>query len=186
MRRLVAATSIALAGALAPTVVNVAPASAETRVMHDPVGDDVTGRGFGDVKRLRVHYGAHRLKVTIKSPKSGDPAFFQDLYVDTWPKHPGPEVLVSTNGDAEAWSTSLGGGWDVGKGKARCGGAFNSVHYDYRHGLVRYQLPRTCLMPRGKAQPPKLRFSLAIRSETEKTYDWLPGKRTFGRWVHWK
>lgn len=186
MRRLVAATSIAAVASLVPMVIEVPPASAATKVMHDPVGDDSTGRGSGDVSWLRVHYGAQRLKVTIKSPRSGNPAYYQDLYVDTWPKHPGPEVLISSNGDAEAWGTSLGGGWDATKGKARCGGAVGSVDYDYAHGRVHYMLPRRCLMPRGKAQPPKLRFSLATRSESEVTYDWLPAKQTFGHWVAWK
>ncbi len=186
MRRLVAATSIALTCALAPVLTLSAPAEAASARMHDAVGDDATGRGSGDVKWLQVRYGAHRLRITIKSPRSGDPAFFQDLYVDTWPRHPGPEVLISSNGDGEGWGTSLGGGWDVGSGRSRCDGGLHSAHYDYRHGRVHYAVPRRCLMPRGKAQPPKLRFCLATRSETDRTYDWLPGKRTFGRWVHWK
>ena len=37
----------------------------DTITMHDPVGDDVTGQGHGDVKWVRVHYRAQRLKVTI-------------------------------------------------------------------------------------------------------------------------
>jgi hypothetical protein len=186
MRKLVAAVSVVVVGGLAPVVVDVAPASAQTRVMHDPVGDDATGEGHGDITWMRVRYGSARLKITMKFPRSGNPAYYQDLYVDTWPRHPGPEVLISSNGDGEGWGTSLGGGWDVSEGRSRCFGGLHSVDYDLEHGRVHYTVPRTCLMPRGKAQPPKLRFSLALRSEQERTYDWLPARRTFGRWIAWK
>ncbi|MGC4112706.1 MAG: hypothetical protein QM747_20240 [Nocardioides sp.] len=186
MSRLVAATALVASAALAGTLTVTAPAQAASISMHDAKGDDTTGRGFGDITGLHVKYGAKRLRVLITWPRSGDPGYYQDLYVDTWPKHPGPEVHIGSNGDGEGWVTTLGGGWTLIGGHQRCSGGNYSATYDYPHRRLHYSLPVRCLMPRGKAQPPKLRFALAIRSDQDVTWDWLPAKRTFGRWVDWK
>ncbi len=185
MKTLIANGAAAAAGALTLATLAAAPASAEVRQMHDPVGDGAGG-GNGDVKWLRLGYGPERLRVTIKLPASGDPAYYQDLYLDTWPKHPGPEVLISTNGDWEGWSISRGGGWEPGRGVETCRSRPLAVDYDPGHHRVHYTVPRTCLKPHDKAQPPKIRASLVTRGETERAYDWVPGVRTFGRWIHWK
>jgi hypothetical protein len=186
MRRLLGAASTVVAGVLAAAVVLVAPATAGTIRMHDAVGDDATGHGHGDIKWMQVHYGADRLRITMKFPRSGDMAFFQDMYVDTQPKNPGPEVSIGTNGDFEGWGVSLVDGWGIPHGKERCSGAAGSADFDLAHHRIRFSVPRTCLMPRGAAQPPRIRMALATRSETDRTYDWLPARKTFGRWVHWK
>jgi hypothetical protein len=184
MRRLLAAASIAVAGGLAAAV--VAPATAGTIRMHDAVGDDATGQGHGDIKWMQVHYGADRLRITIKFARSGDMAYFQDMYVDTQLKNPGPEVAIGTNGDFEGWSVNLVDNWKIPQGKERCGGAAGSADFDLTHHRIRFSVPRTCLMPKGAAQPPRIRMALATRSETDRTYDWLPARKSFGRWVAWK
>lgn len=185
MRRLVAATSLAVVGALAPAVV-LAPASAQTVRMHDRVGDDKTGRGFGDVKWIRVRYDANRLRITVKSPRSGDVEHYQDLYVDVRKADQKPDLVIGSNGDAEAWSVGFVRNWRMDGWRQRCSSKFHSVDYDYRHHVMRYSIPRTCLMRPGAEQPKRIRVSLATRTEWNATYDWVPDKKTFGRWVHWK
>lgn len=181
MTRALTHVGTALAGLVLATAV-AAPATAQTVRIHDRVGD--TRHGNGDVKWLRLHYGPHRLGVTLKWSANGDPAYFQDLYLDTAPKHPGPEALVSSNGDWEGWTVSLDGGWSVADGHERCSSRPGAVRYDFRHHLLHYSVPRTCLMAEGKAQPRRLRAALVTRGETEAAYDWVPGKRRFSRWVH--
>jgi len=182
MRRWRTEAAAAVVGALALTAF-VAPAQAGTIRMDDAVHDGLHHHS-GDVKWVRLTYGAHRLKVTIAWPKSGDPAYYQDLYLDTWPKHAGPEVTISSNGDWEGWTVSRGGGWDVSKGTEACSSKPMGVAYDYDHQRIRYSVPRGCLKPANRPQPPRIRASLVTRGETEKDYDWVPGARRFGRWVH--
>ena len=182
MRRLRTKATTVAVGALALTAF-VAPAHAGTIRMHDPVGDGLHHHN-GDVKWVRLKYGAHRLKVTIAWPKSGDPAYYQDLYLDTWPKHAGPVVTISSNGDWEGGTVSGGGGWNVLKGTETCSSKPMGVDYDAAHQRIRYSVPRGCLKPANRAQPPRIRASLVTRGETETNYDWVPGARQFGPWVH--
>jgi hypothetical protein len=185
MRRLGSACAAALAGGLASTVMAL-PASADTLTMHDPVGDDVTGQGHGDVKWVRVHYRAQRLKVTIKAARTGDVEHFQDLYVDVRRKDARPDLVISTNGDWEGWNVGFVSGWKRHHYRERCSGGPGSANYDYAHHVLRYSLPRACLMKKGAEQPKRIRLSLATRTEWDKAYDWVKAKHTFGHWVTWK
>ena len=186
MRRLIAATSIALTCALAPVLTLAATAGAASIRMHDPVGDDATGRGHGDIKWMRARYGAHRLSITIKAAKSGDVEFFQDIYVDTRRAERRPDLMISTNGDWEGWEVGFVSGWQRQHWHERCAGRPGSADYDYPHHLLRFSLPRTCLRHRGAVQPKRIRLSLVTRTEWGAAYDWVPAQRGFGRWLHWK
>ncbi len=186
MKRRSAAVSIVAGVALAATLGLAPAAGAQTIRMHDPVGDDKTGNGNGDVSLVVLHYNAHRLNVTVKWPRSGDPEHIQDLYVDTRRAERTPDLVISTNGDGEGWDVGFVKGWNLKHYQARCTGGNGSTDYDYAHHQLHFSVPRTCLMHRGAVQPQRLRVSLATRTEWEAAYDWAPGKRTFGRWVHWK
>lgn len=185
MRRLTTATSLVLACAMTPMIA-ASPVQAATIRMHDKVGDDTTGHGTGDLKWMRIRYGAHRLRLTLKFPASATMSYYQDMYVDTWPKHDGPEIRISTNGDWEGWSVSYADGWKTLGRKQRCSGGVGSADYDFDLNRIRVSIPRGCLKPRTKPQPPRIRMAVATRSETERTYDWMPARHRFGRWVAWK
>jgi hypothetical protein len=171
---------------MAAVVVAAAPATAGTRTVHDKVGDDALGNGNGDVKWVRVHYRAHRLAVTIKSPASGNPEYYQDLYVDVRRKDSRPDLVISSNGDWEGWSTAFVSGWHNQHSRGRCSGGQGSVDYDYAHHKVHYAVPVRCLMRKGAEQPRRLRLSLVTRTEFERATDWVPAEHRFSRWVHWR
>jgi hypothetical protein len=182
VRRLAAAA----AAGMAAVVMAAAPATAATTTVHDKVGDDALGNGNGDVRWVRVQYGAHRLTVTIKSPASGNPEYYQDLYVDVRRKESRPDLVITSNGDWQGWSAGFVSGWHNQGYRERCSGGPGSVDYDAAHHVVRYHLPVTCLMHRGAVQPKRLRVSLVTRTETERATDWVPSKRHFGPWVAWR
>ncbi|HET7430261.1 MAG TPA: hypothetical protein VFJ89_02045 [Nocardioides sp.] len=185
MRRLATAGAAALAGGLVAAVLAL-PASADTITMNDPVGDDTTGQGHGDITWVRAHYRAQRLLVTIKAAKDGDVEHFQDLYVDVRAKDTQPDLVISTNGDWEGWSVGFVSDWQRHDYRERCRSKPGSVDYDYAHHVMRYSLPRTCLMRKGADQPQRIRLSLATRLETDRATDWVKAKHTFGHWVSWK
>jgi len=186
MRKLVVAVSAVVAVALAPVVVDAVPASAQTNVIHDAVGDDKTGEGHGDITWVRVNYGEHRVTVKIKAAESGDVEYYQDLYVDVRRADSKPDMLISSNGDGESWSVGFVDDWRLGGYRSRCSGGLNSATYDNEHHFVRYSFPSTCLMKKGAEQPKRIRVSLVTRPEWEANFDWAPAPRTFGRWIAWK
>ena len=185
MRKLVAAGSVVVAGALAPVVVNVAPASAETKVIRDAVGDDKTGSGNGDIAWMRVDYGAHRVRIKIKSPRSGNVEHIQDIYVDVRRKDSTPDLVIGTNGDVEGWAVGFVDDWKLGGYRSRCVGGDHSSVYDYARHFVRFSVPISCLMRKGAEQPKRIRVALVARTEWGADYDWVPDRHTFGPWIAW-
>lgn len=188
MKRL--ATAAALVGAVAIVTPAIAvPAHAETVKIPDKVGDDKGHDGDGDMKYVRVHYGADRIRFRIQWAVGATPEDFQDVYIDTRPKDPGPEVEVSLSGETERWYAGFvknwkGSGWkDIDHGK---------VYYSFAHPTsgdsqyARFSIPRKAIRRAGHAQPKRIRVSVNDVFETGAIYDSVPGHKKWSRWIHWK
>ncbi len=135
---------------------------------------------------MRVHYDAHRVRIKITSPPSGNLENTQDIYVDVRRKDSTPDLLVSTNGDGEGWAVGFVNDWKLGGYRSRCFGGLHSSTYDFDKGFVRFSFPVRCLMRKGAEQPQRIRLSLVTRTEFEAEYDWVPDRHTCGPWIAWK
>jgi hypothetical protein len=64
-------------------------------------------------------------------------------------------MTINTNGDWEGWSVSYADGWKIPGGRERCSGGPGSADYDVADNVVRVSIPRGCLEPQSKRQPPR-------------------------------
>jgi hypothetical protein len=162
------------------------PATAEVRYIHDKAHDgDDNGDGthsVGDLKRVRIGHGKDWLYVRATPHKGAFLGDFDDYWIDTVQRDPGPELVVETNTDYgdHYWvrRTERFGSY----GKVVCEGR---VFYDHRTQEYRFRVARDCLRSRTGALPHRLRVSAHTVTVfgTATTGDWAPGKKRFGPWV---
>lgn len=183
------AATAALVGATAVVTPAIAiPAHAETVKVPDKVGDDRNNNGNGDIKYVRVHYGPDRIRFRIQWAPGAAPEDFQDVYIDTRPKDPGPEVEVSLSTETEGWGGAFVKNWK-GRGWKNIGGG--KVFYSFAHPgtngqYAKFSVPRKAIKRAGHAQPKRIRVSVNDVFETGAIYDSAPGHKKWSRWIHWK
>ncbi len=184
MAVLTLAAALAGAGSIA---VGQPPAAAEVRYIHDKAHDgDDNGDGHhdvGDVKRVRIGHGKDWVYIKSTPHRGTFLGDFDDYWIDTNLKNPGPEFVVQTNTDYGDWfrvhRTEKFGRF--GKVTSRYG----RVHYDHETQQYRFRIPRQSLRSRAGTLPGRLRVSV----HTVTVFggpgdgDWAPGKRKFGPWV---
>jgi hypothetical protein len=186
-RRIAVATlAAALAGAGSVAVAQQ-PAAAEVRYIHDKAHDgDDNGDGkndVGDVKRVRIGHGKDWVYIKSTPHKGAFLGDFDDYFIDTKLKNPGPEFVVQTNTDYGDWFRVHRTEKFSQVGKATC--PSGRVHYDHETQQYRFRIPRECLRSRAGTLPGTLRVSV----HTVTVFggpgdgDWAPGKRKFGPWV---
>lgn len=185
MKKLAAAVALTGATALISPALAL-PAHAATVTVHDKVGDEKHGGGHGDIKYVRVHYGPDRLKFRIQWSPNATPEDFQDIFIDTDPKNPGPEVEISLSAETEQWGGSLVDDWSGkptksirGGGKFRYGTVGNSE-------FVKFSVRRSFVRRKGHAQPKRIRVSVNDVFETDEVWDSAPGHKKWSRWIRWK
>lgn len=186
MRRIAVATLAAvLAGA--GTLAVAQPAVAEVRYIHDKAHDgDDNGDGkndVGDVKRIRIGHGKDWVYLKATPHKGAFLGSFDDYWIDTVLKNPGPEFVVQTNTDFGDWFRVHRTGKFGQYGKTTC--RYGKVHYDHKTQQYRFRVRRDCLRSRAGTLPGRLRISAHMVTEFggPGDGDWAPGKRKFGPWV---
>lgn len=177
MRKLAATAALAGVALLTPAL--SAPAEAATVRINDQPGDAKAH----DVKWVRVKYGPDRLKITMKWAAGSNPSDFQDVFVDTRKKDAGPEVEITGSAETEHWYAGFVKNWKMAGWKRTCTG---KADYDLGDRILRMKVPRACIRRDGHAQPKRVRVSARDVFETERVWDWVPGKRQWSRWIHWK
>ena len=182
----VAVLAAALAG-VGSIAVAQQPAAAEVRYIHDKANDgDDNGGGpndIGDVKRVRIGHGKDWVYFKATPHRGAFLGDFDDYWIDTNLKNPGPEFVVQTNtdyGDSfRVHRTEKFG--KVGKATSR----FGNLYYNHKTQQYRFRIPRESLRSRAGTLPGRLRVSV----HTVTVFggpgdgDWAPGKKKFGPWV---
>lgn len=183
-RMAVATLAVTLAG-VGSVAVAQQPASAEVRYIHDKANDgDDNGGGpndIGDVKRVRIGHGKDWVYIKATPHKGGFLGDFDEYWIDTILKNPGPEFVVQTNTDYGDWfrvyrSEKFG---KFGKATSRSG----RLHYDHETQQYRFRIPRGSLRSKAGNLPGRLRVSVHTVTVFGGHGDWAPGKRKFGPWV---
>ena len=107
-RMAVAVLAAALAG-VGSIAVAQQPAAAEVRYIHDKANDgDDNGGGpndIGDVKRVRIGHGKDWVYFKATPHRGAFLGDFDDYWIDTNLKNPGPEFVVQTNTTADSFQS---------------------------------------------------------------------------------
>jgi len=174
MRR-IGTTVVAMALALGGVAAAQQPAAAQVRFIHDKAGD--SKGGFGDIKRVRIGHAAKWVYLRATPHKGSFLGDFDDYWIDTVKRNPGPEYVVTTDTDYGNWFQVRRSKRFGHYGKVVCEG---KVHLVPKTREYRFRVKRACL---GK--PARLRVSAhTIDGSGDPRFgDWAPGKKRFGPWV---
>ncbi len=165
---LVAATTLAAAwGAQAP-------ASAETRVLHDKVGDSRTGSG--DIRAVRIGHWPRKLAVRVLPVRRSGLAHFYDIWIDTDPHNPGPERVIPAGLEVSPATRVLRTDRFGQFGRPVCRLPHGSG-YDTSAQEFWVVVPRACL-----GRPARVRVSVHSSEEFGPS-DWAPRFPRFSPWV---
>lgn len=181
----------AVAGSLAATLVltMAGTASAETVRVFDKVGDGIRHAGdppksrHGDIQRFRVDHKWRKIRFRLYASKGGTFQEFTDVWVDTDPRDPGPERLITFVAETGQFGVNkVDRFFDANKPKNRKHIGRETCSNDYptrRYRVIDAGIPRACF-----GYPKKVRVSVQTAAEGhEVRRDWAPGPRQFSRWV---
>ena len=150
-----------------------APATADTKVFDDPVGDST----FVDISRVRV---VHRDAVTVRV-HSGVPLATGQLYAFWIDAAHGPQpdyyVEFRANTDFDEVLELVRSFGDRRSRSVRCRGIRLRADI-FTDKPVSIRVPRRCL-----DNPRRVRVAVQFKDETMGTVDWAADRRTFGPWV---
>jgi hypothetical protein len=149
-----------------------APATADTQVLDDPVGDST----FVDISRVRV---VHRDSVIVRV-RSAVPLTTGQLYAFWIDAGHGPQpdyyVAFRANTDFDE-VLRLVRSFSDRRSLVQCRGI--RLHADiFTDDPVSVRIPRGCL-----ENPVRVRVAVQFKDESAHTVDWAADRRTFGPWV---
>jgi hypothetical protein len=155
-------------------------AFAEVTVVQDKTGDGSNGTGpggphkFGDIGRVSIRNGTHRVTLTMLNAPGGEYADFYDFWIDTDARTPGPDYGATVSMEvlhrSRVYHADTFGDFT---GKTTCGGL---VAHKIKDGIT-LAFARSCV-----GTPSKLRVSTHSSMEYESA-DWAPARHRYGAWV---
>ncbi len=185
-RSLRATVLAAVAAVLMTTTAGVA--SGETVRVFDKVGDGVRYTGDpqrsrkADVQRFRVDHKHRKVRFRLYNAKGGTFGDFTDVWVDTDPRNPGPERLITFVAETGTFGVSKVDRFFNANNPKAGGHGPGTCGNDYpvrRYRVIDAGIPRACF-----GYPKRLRVSVQTAHDGfEVRRDWAPGIRRFSRWV---